>query len=147
MSSDHIFTLHVVRHQGVLPAYLWLNLGSLLDFEKLENYYELKEIYERHLELPDVRLDVLLLGDHRDVVVLALSLGQQLEPAPGALALSELGDTETGKMLRETINEMFGNLSAPMKSFLEVLSQSQISMNTLLSLSSCLRSLGRVICV
>ena len=92
-------------------------------------------------------LDVLLLCDHRDVVVLALSLGQQLEPAPGALALSELGDTETGKMLRETINEMFWNLSAPMKSFLEVLSQSQISMNTLLSLSSCLRSLGRVICV
>ena len=44
-------------------------------------------------------LDVLLLGDHRDVVVLALALGQQLEPAPGPLALPELRDTETGKTL------------------------------------------------
>ena len=42
---------------------------------------------------------------------------------------------------------IFWNLSAPMKSFLEVLSQSQISINTRLSLSSCLRSLESEPCL
>ena len=51
--------------------------------------------------LLEVGGEVLSLCDHRDVVVLSLPLGQQLEPAPGALSLPELRDTETGKMLRE----------------------------------------------
>ena len=55
-----------------------------------------------------MRLDVLLLGDHGDVVVLALSLGQQLEPTPGPLALPELRHTETRK--RKKTRPAFNNV-------------------------------------
>ena len=90
-----------------------------------------------------MRLDVLLLGDDWDVVVLGLAVSQQLEPAPGALALAELRHAETRNIniVRGLMRTVSPDLSAPMKSFLEVLSQSQTSIKTLRSLSSCFKSL------